>query len=200
VSPPQLPPGEHLDLLQEAIAAEAGAQRALRSGDAGTAAFGFRAAERRYRASWEVAPPASYGRLVGMLKAAVLAGAAADAAAYARAALGDRADSPTASYALAIALLVDGEDKAAAAAVEGMRQGDEPFVRAATAIGALAAGDRAAYSDALDAIVRDFEGRKDHLTGVPIADTALMLEALAEARGMAAHPASPLVPRLPAEA
>jgi hypothetical protein len=44
------------------------------------------------------------------------------------------------------------------------------------------------------AIVADFEGRDEHLTGVPIADTALMLERLAGARGLAAHPASALLP------
>jgi len=199
VSPP-LEPGEHLDLLKEAIAAEAGAHRALRAGDADTAGYGFRAAERRYRASWEIAPPGSYGRLVGMLKAAVLAGDATGAAAFARAALGDEAASPTASYALAIALMVDGEDDAAAAAAAGMRDGDEPFGRAAAAIQALAARDRPAYTEALGAIVEDFEGRTDHLTGVPIADTALMLEAFAEPRGMAVQPVSPLMPRLPAQA
>jgi hypothetical protein len=45
--------------------------------------------------------------------------------------------------------------------------------------------------------VRDFEGRDAHLTGVPIADTALMLEALAAPRGMTARVDSPLMPALP---
>ena len=40
----------------------------------------------------------------------------------------------------------------------------------------------------------DFEARDQHLSGVAIADTALVLERLAEPRGMAAHPAGPLVP------
>jgi hypothetical protein len=44
----------------------------------------------------------------------------------------------------------------------------------------------------VDAIVADFEGRDEHLTGVPIADTALMLERLAG--GLASRPASPLLP------
>ena len=67
-------------------------------------------------------------------------------------------------------------------------------MRAAAAIDALAAGDTAAYGDAVAAIVADFEGRDEHLTGVAIADTALMLERLAEARGMASRPSSPLLP------
>ena len=40
----------------------------------------------------------------------------------------------------------------------------------------------------------DFAGRDAHLTGVAIADTAVMLEAFAAPRGMAANPPSPLLP------
>jgi hypothetical protein len=75
-----------------------------------------------------------------------------------------------------------------------MREGSPPFVRAAAAIGALAVSDVEAYNNAIVAIVADFAGRDDHLTGVAIADTALMLEVLAEPRGMACRPASPLLP------
>jgi hypothetical protein len=75
------------------------------------------------------------------------------------------------------------------------------FGRAAGAITALAAGDAPAYATAVGAIVEDFAGRESHLTGVPIADTALMLECLAGARGMAAGVAGPLMPSLrPSEA
>ena len=64
-------------------------------------------------------------------------------------------------------------------------------VRAVRAeIESLARGDRAGYRDAVTAIVRDFEGREEHLTGVAFADTAAMLEALAEPRGLAARPSS----------
>ena len=55
-------------------------------------------------------------------------------------------------------------------------------------------GDTAAYRAAVDAIVADFAARSEHLTGVPIADTALMLERLAAERGMAAGVRSPLLP------
>ena len=46
----------------------------------------------------------------------------------------------------------------------------------------------------MPAIVADFEGRDEHLTGVAIADTALMFVRLAEARGMAFRPSSRLLP------
>ena len=79
MTPGSLPPGPHLDLLLEALDAEAGGQRALLAGDAATARAMLEAAARRYRASYELAPPASYGRLIGMMKAAVLSGDVADA-------------------------------------------------------------------------------------------------------------------------
>ncbi len=75
-----------------------------------------------------------------------------------------------------------------------MRAGSPAFGRAADAVEALAARDREAYSGAVRAIVADFEGRDEHLTGVPVADTALMLERLAEPRGLAARPRSALLP------
>ena len=188
-------PGPHLDALQDALRVEGEAQRALFCGDGAAAQEGFGRASALYRDSWEIAPPASYGRLVGMLKASVIAGGGAFEAEYARAALSDApATSPTAAYARAIAALVLGDDGAAGRAAEDMRAGDAAFARAADAIGALAAGDGEAYAAAVRAIVTDFEGREDHLTGVPIADTALMLETLAVPRGLACRPRSVLLP------
>jgi hypothetical protein len=75
-----------------------------------------------------------------------------------------------------------------------MLDGSDAFIRAAEAIAAIAARKPEDYERALRAIVEDFEGRSEHLTGVPIADTAVMLDRLAEPRGMAVHPASAVVP------
>jgi hypothetical protein len=189
-----MPDGRHRELLEQALAIEGRAHRALLDGDADAAALSLRAASALYRASWEAAPPGSYGRLIGMLKAAVIAGDAVAEATYARGQLDAGAESPPARYAAAITALVLGEDDVAAAAAEGMRAGSPAFGRAADAVAALAGHDGEAYERALRAIVEDFESRDAHLTGVAIADTALMLERLAEARGVAAHPASPLLP------
>jgi hypothetical protein len=185
---------EHARLMRRAMDVEGRAQRALLAGE--PAAGGFREAAALYRESWEAAPPASYGRLIGMLKAAVLAGDAREDAAYARGSLGEdvELESAPANYALAIAALVEGDDGAAAEAAEGMRGGSPAMLRAADAIAALADRDRHAYGAAIRAIVEDFEGREEHLTGVPIADTALMLERLAAARGMESGATSPLLP------
>ena len=44
--------------------------------------------------------------------------------------------------------------------------------------------------------MRDFEERAEHLTGVAIADTALMLEVLGRRRGMVVAVESPVLPAL----
>jgi hypothetical protein len=190
---PEMEPGPHVEEMEAAIRADGEGLRALLDGDDERAQERLAEAVARYRASWELAPPRSYGRLVGMLKAAVIAGDAAEAAAYVRSQIAE-ADSPPSSYALAIAALVEGDDDGAGALAEGMRGGSPAFGRAADAIEALASGDAAAYAASARAIVADFESREEHLTGVPVADTALMLERLAEPRGLAAHPQSALLP------
>ena len=188
-------PGPHVEEMEAAVRLDGEGLRALLDGDADRGRERLAEAMVRYRASWELAPPRSFGRLVGMLKAAVIAGDAADAAAYARSAVPE-ADSPPSSYVRAIAALVEGDDEAAAGFADGMREGSPAFVRAADAIAALVARDADAYATAVRAIVEDFEGRDEHLTGVAVADTALMLERLAASRGFSAGVESPLLPRL----
>jgi hypothetical protein len=190
-----VPPHRHQQLLTEAIEREGAAQRHLIDGDPDAAAAEFDAASALYRRSWEAAHGRAFGRLVGMLKAAVLAGGGAEEAEYARAALADAdPDSATANYARAIAALIAGDDLEAAARAADMGPGGEAFARTAEAISALAAHAGARYADALEAVVGDFERRSEHLTGVAIADTALMLQALATRRGMAAAIESPVLP------
>jgi hypothetical protein len=184
----------HADLLDAGIAADGTAFRALLDGRAGDARAALREAAGLYRASWEAAPPRSFGRLVAHLKSAVLAGDGAAAAAWVEGELDGACDSPTSCYALAVAALARGDDPLAARAAAGMTEGGDAFARAGAALAALAAGDGDAYRDAVLAIVRDFEGRDAHLTGVPVADTAMLMEALAAPRGLAAHPDSPLIP------
>jgi hypothetical protein len=188
---------DHRALQQEAIDLDAEGQRALLAGDAVAARDAFRAASDRYRASWEAAPPDAFGRLVGMLKSAVLAGEGETPARYVHSAVGDEPASPVAAYALSLAALVHGDDELAARAAAAMRAGGEPFERAAEAIDALAARDGERYRRALQAIVDDFAAREEHLTGVAIADTALVLERLAAARQLAARVDSPLLPGSP---
>lgn len=186
-------------LLREAIRCDGLAQQALLRGDRARSRALFRDAADRYRASWEAAGPRAFGRLIGLLKSALLAGDAGHAAAYVRRELGEGGcDSPPSCYARALALLAQGDDEGAAPAIAGMRAsgGDAAFARTADALAALADGDGAAYAAAVEAVVADFAARERHLTGVAFADTAVMLERLAAARGLAARPASSLMPVL----
>jgi hypothetical protein len=130
-----------------------------------------------------------------MLKASVLAGGGVPEAEYARAALADAdPESATASYGRAIAALIAGDDGGAEAQAAAMRDGGEAFVRTAEAIAGLATHDETSYAAAVEAIVSDFEARSRHLTGVAIADTAVMLQALAGRRGLKAVIDSPVLP------
>lgn len=189
-----MPDGEHKRLLLEALEVEAEGQQAMLDGDGERGREQMRAAAALYRRSWEQAPPESYGRLIGMLKAAIISGDASVEAAYARSELPDPPPSPPAAYALALALLASGDDLAAAAATSVMRGASDAFDRAAAGIVAIARGDDEGCLRAVRAIVDDFEQRGEHLTGVAIADTALMLQRLAESRGIDAAVDSALLP------
>ena len=178
--------------MREAIAADGEAHRALLAGE--DARLPLRRAANAYRTSWEAAPPRSFGRLVGHAKASILGGE--NPAPYVREQLSDECDSPPACWALALAALADGDDELARRASDGMLAGSEAFGRAAGAVAAMTRRDRQAYAGMLAAIVADFEAREEHLTGVRIADTALVLDRLAERRGIAAHPPSPLLPEV----
>jgi hypothetical protein len=185
----------HQELLTAAIERDGDGQLALFEGDSNSARAAFAEAAELYRQSWEQAPPGSYGRLVGMLKSAVLAGGGEPEAAYAIGALANRGEgSVTASYARALACLISGDSEGAARASEGMRGGSDAFDRTARAVSALAAGDAQGYAAALRQIVDDFEQRTDHLTTVAIADTALVLQRLASRRGMGVALRSAVLP------
>ena len=178
--------GQHLNA---ALAAEAEAYRALLAGEDAVPAL--RRARDAYLASHAETGPRSWGRLLGALKMAILAGDGAEA--IARQAVDEARDagSPAAAYVLALARVALGE----APDVGAMLAEGDSFARAGRALAALASGDRQAYAAALAEIMADFEARDQHLSGVAIADTALVLERLAEPRGMAVRPAGPLIPR-----
>ncbi len=185
--------------MTAAVERDGEGQQALLAGDRDGARSAFAAAADLYRQSWVHAPATAYGRLVGMLKSAVLAGGGVPEARYVRAALGERDPaSSTASYAQALAALIlgPGEDEDAAVWAGRMSGGTDAFGRTAEAISALAVHDAGRYAAALAAIVGDFEQRTEHLTGVAIADTALVLSELGARRGMATAIESPVLPAL----
>ena len=182
--------------MARAIERDAAAQRALFAGDSDSARAAFTAAAELYRESWEAAPPGSYGRLLGMLKSAALGGTGSEFAEYADAVLADEdLSSQIGSYATALAALMLDDDSTARESASKMYGGSDALRRTADAIVALAERDSDGYARALKEIVLDFEQRRDHLTGVPIADTALMLEQFAESRGMGVEIESPVLPK-----
>jgi hypothetical protein len=190
-------PRKHQELMTAAVEQDGAAQQALLASDRQAARAAFATAAELYRQSWEVAPPSAYGRLVGMLKSAVLAGGGTDEARFARQALADAdPESVTAAYAQALAALILDEDDDARVWAQRMGAGGDAFGRTGEAIAALAAHDQSAFAAALGAIVRDFEQRVDHLTGVAIADTALMLSEIGARRGMQVRIASPVLPAI----
>ena len=180
--------------LDEAVAAEAVAHRLWLDGERERARVRFHDAAVLYRQSWEAAKPDAYGRLVGMLKASVLSGSAMEEARYVRA-LHLQTESPVASYALAISALVAGDDATARRLAQRLRSASDAFRRAGDGIAAIADRDPQRTGEAIAAIVADFEAREDHLTGVRIADTALMLRELAAARALRVDVTSPVLPR-----
>ena len=159
----------------------------------------FTGAAERYRESLAGAPAGSWGRLIGAVKMRLLADGSSGAAADARWTLEQgsaEADSPIGRYAAALAGLVLGDDARAAQLARSLQS--EPEERfpggVADALAGLAGRDGALYEDGLRRTLISFETRDAYLEDVPVADTVLVLEALAEPRGMARHPRSPLLP------
>jgi hypothetical protein len=156
----------------------------------------LRTAARRYRESWDAgAPPDSWGRPIAAMKAALIVGD--DAREYAHWALeaGARdAASPIGRYAAALALLVRGED--VEARVVGSELRDEDFPEAvAGALVTIAAADRAGYLVAVEDVLESFEQRGDFLEDIRVADTVLVLQALAKKRNVDVElRPSPLLP------
>jgi hypothetical protein len=184
-------------LTQLANAAWAAGLCLLMAGRQDEAGEWLRTAASRYRESWDAgAPPDSWGRPIGATKGLLLAGDdARDAARWALDAGAAAAGSPIGRYAAALALLVLGRDHEARALGETLRARDDFPRDVANAVTALAAADPAGYAVAVEAVLRSFEARDSFLEDIPVADTVLVLQHLAAARGLAADlPPSDLTP------
>jgi hypothetical protein len=120
------------------------------------------------------------------MKALLLAGDDASAMAHwALDAGAADADSPIGLYAAALALLVLGRDVEAGTVGATLRDRDDfPHAVAETVV-TVAASDRAGYPVAIGHALDSFEQRTEFLEDVPVADTVLVLQALAGAREVA---------------
>lgn len=156
----------------------------------------LRSAE-RYRESWPDAPPGSWGRPIGAMKAMLLAGDLGGARADARWALEAGAagsESPIGRYAAALARLVLGDDAEAAVLASVLRERDDFPGPVAEALAGLAEGDAAGYETAIRALLEDFERRDELLEDIPVADTVLVLQRLARERGLVVELSSRMLP------
>jgi hypothetical protein len=194
--------GEARDLDQRQLtqlgnAAWAAGLCLLMDGRGGEASVWLRRAAERYRESWDGAPPDSWGRPIAAMKALLLAGdGASDAAHWALDAGAAEAGSPIGRYAATLAYLVLGRDVEARMSAETLVERDDFPHDVADALLMIAGLDRTEYAIAVEDVLDSFERRDDFLEDVRVADTVVVLQALAAARDMAVDlPVSALVPR-----
>jgi hypothetical protein len=150
----------------------------------------------RWRESYEGGP--SWGRPIGAIKASLLAGDDAAVEELARWALelgAPTAESPIGRYAGALALLALERWPEARHVAESLRDRDDFPRDVADAIAYISANDVVGYIEAVESVVASFETREDYLEDAAVADTALVLDALARRRGIEQPlPASPVLP------
>jgi hypothetical protein len=168
----------------------------LMLGDGDTARAWLDQAVEAYHESWAEAPPGSWGRPIACMKARLLAGEPAeDEARWALEAGAETSDSPIGRYAAALALLVLGEDERARAHADAIRTRNDFPRPVGDALATIAAGaDTVGYTEAIEAVLESFETRDEYLEDVAVADTVLVLQALAAPRGLAADLSSPVLP------
>ena len=192
---PDDPDARQRQLTRMGNAAAAAGLAALMQGEDGREWLA-RAAE-RYRESWEHAPPESWGRPIGAIKARILAedweGAAGDAR-WALASGAAETESPIGRYAAALAYGVLGEWEQLRVHADYARTHEAFPAEVADALAFVAAEDVVGYVEAVESVLESFETRDEYLEDMPVADTVLVLQALAGRRGMAAELESELLP------
>jgi hypothetical protein len=198
----RLPEIEDADVRQRQLTrlgnAAGGAGLALlMQGRPGEAAEWFQRAAARYRESFADAPPDSWGRPIGAIKSLVLAGdwpAGEEAARWALDARAGEAQRPIGRYAAALAALVLGDDVQAREHADAIRTRDDFPQDVSDALAYLAAQDVVGYIEAIEDVLESFAAREDYLEDLPVADTVLVLQALARRRGIEVELSSPLLP------
>jgi tetratricopeptide (TPR) repeat protein len=195
---PDDPDERQRQLTRLGNAANAAALCLLMLGRDDEAAEWFDRAATRWRESYEHAPPGSWGRPIGALKARVLAGdwtGAAEEAHWALELSAPAAESPIGRYAGALALLALDRWEDARPVANSLHGADGFPEDVADALRMIAAGDDAiGYIEAVEHVLASFETRTDYLEDVPVADTVLVLQALASRRDLVAELESELLP------
>jgi len=167
------------------------------AGDTEAAREWFARAVERYRESYELAPPGSWGRPIAVLKAHILAGDWIGAQADARWTLEQdaaEAESAIGRYAAVLALLVLDRDDEARVLADNLRAREDFPASVGNALASIAAQDPLGYVEAIEAVLESFETRDEYLEDLPVADTVIVLQALAARRDVAAELSSLLLP------
>ena len=154
-------------------------------------------AAERWRESYADAPPGSWGRPIGALKALVLADDWTGAQKAARWALAEGAaesESPIGRYAAALACAVLGDWAHVRIHADEIRIRDDFPREVGDALAMISAEDVVGYVEAVESVLASFERREDYLENDPVADTVIVLQALAARRNMAANLTSDLLP------
>jgi hypothetical protein len=87
-----------------------------------------------------------------------------------------------------------GRDAEARPYAEAIRARDDFPSPVGDALACLAAQDPLGYTEAAEAVLESFETRDEYLEDMPVADTVLVLQALAARRNLATALSSPLLP------
>jgi hypothetical protein len=189
---------EDLRLTRVAGASWAEGMSALMLGEWEEAARLLRRAADEYRLSWSVAPGGSWGRPIGAMRSRLLADDRAGLVADAEATLAEApqdGDGPIAAYAAVLALLALARDDEALPLARSLQRREDFPREVADGLAAVAACDETAYAAAAREVLASFEARDSFLEDVPVADTVLVLDALAAGRGLTRPPfASALLP------
>ena len=194
---PEDPDARQRQLTRMGNAAGGAGLALLMAGRGDEASEWFHRAAERYRESIAGAPPGSWGRPIGAMKALVLADdwlQAEEAARWALELGAAESDSPIGRYAAALALLLLGRDHDAVIHADAIRTSDGFPHDVGDAFAFLTAGDLVGYTFAVESVLESFETREEYLEDIPVADTVLVLQALAARRGIAAELSSSLLP------
>jgi len=184
-------------LTQLANAAWAAGLCLLMEGRPGEAAEWLRRSAERYRESWDAGAPAdAWGRPIAAMKALLIAGDdASEPARWALSAGAAESESPIGRYAAVLAYLVLHRDVEARMAAETLVERDDFPRDVADALATISGHDVVDYTEAVESVLDSFETRDEYLEDVAVADTVLVLQALAARRGIAVElPASALLP------
>ena len=134
------------------------------------------------------APPESWGRPIGAIKARLLAGdwtGAAEDARWALEAGAAETESEIGRYAAALAYAVLGEWKDVRIHADFARTHERFPTEVADALAFVAAEDVVGYVEAVEAVLASFEARDEYLEDMPVADTVLRAAGAGWTGGMA---------------